>query len=290
MVGGQVLDIAEDRPAALDYLTRLHRHEDGRADQGRLPHGRHRRRRRRAHARGRRGLRGRRRARFPDRRRHARRDGQRQRDGQAHRRRRRRRPPHLPRGGGAGGGARRWRPSTWPGRWAPCAPSRAPMARWPRWPATPSNARAEESAGAARAGRFSQGPPRARGRASCPRCARRCARRSSRSAARWAATWALRSGAVELIVALHRAFKSPVDRLVFDVGHQAYAHKLLTGRRARMSTLRQEGGLAPVPRPHGERARRLRGGPRLYRALGGAGDPGGKAAPAAARRRGGDRR
>ncbi|MEW5743767.1 MAG: 1-deoxy-D-xylulose-5-phosphate synthase, partial [Myxococcota bacterium] len=56
-------------------------------------------------------------------------------------------------------------------------------------------------------------------------------------------------GAVELIVALHRVFKSPVDRLVFDVGHQAYAHKLLTGRRARMGTLRQAGGLAPFLDP-----------------------------------------
>jgi len=56
-------------------------------------------------------------------------------------------------------------------------------------------------------------------------------------------------GAVELIVALHRVFKSPVDRLVFDVGHQAYAHKLLTGRRARMGTLRQAGGVAPFLDP-----------------------------------------
>jgi 1-deoxy-D-xylulose-5-phosphate synthase len=52
-------------------------------------------------------------------------------------------------------------------------------------------------------------------------------------------------GAVELVVALHRVFHSPKDALVFDVGHQAYAHKLLTGRRARMHTLRQEGGVAP---------------------------------------------
>ncbi|MCC6335047.1 MAG: 1-deoxy-D-xylulose-5-phosphate synthase [Myxococcales bacterium] len=56
-------------------------------------------------------------------------------------------------------------------------------------------------------------------------------------------------GAVELIVALHRVFKSPVDRLVFDVGHQAYAHKLLTGRRGRMETLRQTGGIAPFLDP-----------------------------------------
>ncbi|MBX5482013.1 MAG: 1-deoxy-D-xylulose-5-phosphate synthase [Myxococcaceae bacterium] len=56
-------------------------------------------------------------------------------------------------------------------------------------------------------------------------------------------------GAVELIVALHRVFKSPVDRIVFDVGHQAYAHKLLTGRLSAIDTLRQEGGIAPFPDP-----------------------------------------
>ncbi len=56
-------------------------------------------------------------------------------------------------------------------------------------------------------------------------------------------------GAVELIVALHRVFHSPVDRLVFDVGHQAYAHKLLTGRRDQLATLRQAGGIAPFLDP-----------------------------------------
>ncbi len=54
-------------------------------------------------------------------------------------------------------------------------------------------------------------------------------------------------GAVELIVALHYVFSSPRDRLVFDVGHQAYAHKLLTGRRDRFCTIRTEGGLAGFP-------------------------------------------
>ena len=54
-------------------------------------------------------------------------------------------------------------------------------------------------------------------------------------------------GAVELIVALHSVFRSPEDRLVFDVGHQAYAHKLLTGRRDRFPTIRTEGGLAGFP-------------------------------------------
>lgn len=56
-------------------------------------------------------------------------------------------------------------------------------------------------------------------------------------------------GAVELIVALHRVFHAPQDALLFDVGHQAYAHKLLTGRRERMHTLRQAGGVAPFLDP-----------------------------------------
>ncbi len=54
-------------------------------------------------------------------------------------------------------------------------------------------------------------------------------------------------GAVELIVALHYVYSSPVDRLVFDVGHQAYAHKLLTGRREDFRTIRTPGGLAGFP-------------------------------------------
>src|SRR5229473_7810931 len=55
-------------------------------------------------------------------------------------------------------------------------------------------------------------------------------------------------GAVELAVALHYAFDTPRDRLVWDVGHQAYAHKILTGRRAGMAKLRQSGGVAGFPR------------------------------------------
>jgi 1-deoxy-D-xylulose-5-phosphate synthase len=57
-------------------------------------------------------------------------------------------------------------------------------------------------------------------------------------------------GAVELNVALHYVFDSPRDRLVWDVGHQAYGHKLLTGRRDRFATLRTEGGLAGFPERH----------------------------------------
>ncbi|WP_242396259.1 1-deoxy-D-xylulose-5-phosphate synthase [Anaeromyxobacter oryzisoli] len=54
-------------------------------------------------------------------------------------------------------------------------------------------------------------------------------------------------GAVEINVALHYVYSSPEDELVFDVGHQAYAHKLLTGRRTRFRTIRTEGGLAGFP-------------------------------------------
>jgi 1-deoxy-D-xylulose-5-phosphate synthase len=51
-------------------------------------------------------------------------------------------------------------------------------------------------------------------------------------------------GAVELAIALHWVFQSPRDRIVWDVGHQAYTHKLLTGRRERFTTIRKEGGLS----------------------------------------------
>ncbi len=54
-------------------------------------------------------------------------------------------------------------------------------------------------------------------------------------------------GTVELILALHRVFKVPEDRLLFDVGHQAYAHKILTGRREFFKTLRRHGGCAGFP-------------------------------------------
>ena len=55
-------------------------------------------------------------------------------------------------------------------------------------------------------------------------------------------------GTVELTIALHYVYNTPDDRLVWDVGHQSYPHKILTGRRARMSTLRQQGGLAGFPK------------------------------------------
>jgi 1-deoxy-D-xylulose-5-phosphate synthase len=55
-------------------------------------------------------------------------------------------------------------------------------------------------------------------------------------------------GTVELTVALHYVFNTPEDRLVWDVGHQTYPHKVLTGRRERMGTLRQLGGISGFPR------------------------------------------
>ncbi|HEY2574668.1 MAG TPA: 1-deoxy-D-xylulose-5-phosphate synthase [Streptosporangiaceae bacterium] len=54
-------------------------------------------------------------------------------------------------------------------------------------------------------------------------------------------------GVVELTIALHRVFDSPMDRIVFDTGHQAYVHKLLTGRQDKFGTLRQRGGVSGYP-------------------------------------------
>ena len=55
-------------------------------------------------------------------------------------------------------------------------------------------------------------------------------------------------GTVELTIALHYVFNTPHDRIVWDVGHQTYPHKILTGRRDRMPSLRQHGGLSGFPR------------------------------------------
>jgi len=57
-------------------------------------------------------------------------------------------------------------------------------------------------------------------------------------------------GVVELSVALHYIYQTPHDRLVWDVGHQAYPHKVLTGRRERLSSIKHKGGLAPFPARH----------------------------------------
>ena len=54
-------------------------------------------------------------------------------------------------------------------------------------------------------------------------------------------------GTVELSVALHYVFNTPYDRIVWDVGHQTYPHKILTGRKDRMHTLRQLGGISGFP-------------------------------------------
>ena len=56
-------------------------------------------------------------------------------------------------------------------------------------------------------------------------------------------------GTVELTVALHRVFTTPQDTIVFDVGHQSYTHKILTGRKAQFGSMRQENGLSGFPNP-----------------------------------------
>ncbi|MBK7188282.1 MAG: 1-deoxy-D-xylulose-5-phosphate synthase [bacterium] len=66
-------------------------------------------------------------------------------------------------------------------------------------------------------------------------------------------------GVVELTVALHKVFESPRDKIVWDVGHQAYGHKLLTGRLAGFDTLRRRGGVSGFPK-RSERARHVRVG------------------------------
>lgn len=55
-------------------------------------------------------------------------------------------------------------------------------------------------------------------------------------------------GVVDLTVALHHVFDTPEDKIIWDVGHQAYAHKILTGRRSKMHTMRKTSGLAPFPK------------------------------------------
>ncbi|NLZ47005.1 MAG: 1-deoxy-D-xylulose-5-phosphate synthase, partial [Clostridiales bacterium] len=56
-------------------------------------------------------------------------------------------------------------------------------------------------------------------------------------------------GTVELTLAIHRVFKSPDDKIIFDVGHQAYTHKLLTGRYEKFNTLREKGGISGFCKP-----------------------------------------
>src|SRR3954454_8556588 len=55
-------------------------------------------------------------------------------------------------------------------------------------------------------------------------------------------------GTVELTIALHYVYDTPHDRIVWDVGHQTYAHKILTGRRRDMARLRMQGGISGFPR------------------------------------------
>ena len=72
-------------------------------------------------------------------------------------------------------------------------------------------------------------------------------------------------GAVELTLALHRVFESPTDAILWDTGHQAYVHKIVTGRQAQFEQLRQHGGLSGYPSREEIGARLRREQPRLAR-------------------------
>src|SRR5690606_5348572 len=64
-------------------------------------------------------------------------------------------------------------------------------------------------------------------------------------------------GAVELSLALHRVFESPTDAILWDTGHQAYVHKIVTGRRNQFSRLRRAGGLSGYPSREDRKSTRL---------------------------------
>ena len=98
-------------------------------------------------------------------------------------------------------------------------------------------------------------------------------------------------GTVELTIALHHVFDTPYDRIVWDVGHQAYPHKVLTGRREQLHTIKQKGGLSPLSQSRRERLRHLRHRPfqHLHQRRTGHGS-GRSPERRTATRRGGDRR
>ncbi|MGY0196306.1 1-deoxy-D-xylulose-5-phosphate synthase [Leptothrix sp. BB-4] len=89
---------------------------------------------------------------------------------------------------------------------------------------------------------------RALGRAELPQLALELREFILQSVSRTGGHLSSNLGTVELTIALHYVFDTPEDRLVWDVGHQTYPHKVLTGRRDRMTTLRQLGGLSGFPR------------------------------------------
>ena len=92
------------------------------------------------------------------------------------------------------------------------------------------------------------GPAQLLGRAAASSWPTSCARRRSTRCRVTGGHLGASLGVVELTVALHAVFDTPDDRLIWDVGHQAYPHKILTGRRDRIRTLRQGGGLSGFTR------------------------------------------
>ncbi|TCP14623.1 1-deoxy-D-xylulose-5-phosphate synthase [Crenobacter luteus] len=85
-------------------------------------------------------------------------------------------------------------------------------------------------------------------RAQLPQLARELREFLVESVSKTGGHFASNLGSIELTVALHYVFNTPDDRLVWDVGHQTYPHKILTGRKGRMGTMRQKGGLAGFPK------------------------------------------
>lgn len=89
-------------------------------------------------------------------------------------------------------------------------------------------------------------------RLSIPQCERLCAeirKKIIKTVMRGGGHLSSNLGTVELTVALHRVFRSPADKIIWDVGHQVYAHKLITGRYDDFDTLRKEGGISGFCRP-----------------------------------------
>jgi hypothetical protein len=134
-----------------------------------------------------------------------------------------------------------WLASCWPTGWWS---ARIVTVRTPKQVSKPSS-RHEQSSRSNRQPRRPAPPAAVRtGRARRPNCARSVLRSVSRTGGHLSSNL----GTVELTIALHYVFDTPDDRLVWDVGHQTYPHKILTGRRERMHTLRQLNGLSAASR------------------------------------------
>lgn len=123
---------------------------------------------------------------------------------------------------------------------------------WPAWPAAEATGPIETSRGDPGLARLQDVPLpadlRKLDRSQLPALADELREAILQSVAQTGGHLSSNLGTVELTLALHYVFDTPNDRIVWDVGHQTYAHKMLTGRRGAMSTLRKRGGLSGFPR------------------------------------------